>query len=91
MRSIRKTVRVAAVAAALGLALAACSSQGGAQEETGGGGGTGHSDPGPRRAPAQVYRLVCASFSPHRELPVKFQPFVAPAVSPSMMKRCPNA
>jgi simple sugar transport system substrate-binding protein len=41
MRSIRKTARVAAVAAALGLALAACSSQGGAQEENAGGGGTG--------------------------------------------------
>jgi simple sugar transport system substrate-binding protein len=39
MRSIRKTMRVAAVAAALGLALAACSSQGGAQEEAPEGGG----------------------------------------------------
>src|ERR687897_894895 len=39
MRSTRKAMRTLAVAAALGLALAACSSQGGAQQEQGGGGG----------------------------------------------------
>ena len=39
MRSTRRTMRVLATTAALGIALAACSSQGGAQEETGGGGG----------------------------------------------------
>src|SRR5918998_471409 len=37
--STRKTIRTLAVAAALGIALAACSSQGGAQQEQGGGGG----------------------------------------------------
>jgi simple sugar transport system substrate-binding protein len=46
MTSIRRTARITAVAAALGLALAACSSQGGAQEEqpAGGGGGGGSVD-----------------------------------------------
>lgn len=44
MRSIRRKMRVLATAAALGVALTACSSQGGAQEEAaGGGGGTGGS------------------------------------------------
>ncbi|WP_170308901.1 substrate-binding domain-containing protein [Pseudonocardia hierapolitana] len=37
--STRKTMRTLAVAAALGIALAACSSQGGAQQEQGGAGG----------------------------------------------------
>src|SRR5918998_4458944 len=37
--STRKTIRTLAVAAALGIALAACSSQGGAQQEQGGGAG----------------------------------------------------
>jgi simple sugar transport system substrate-binding protein len=41
MRSTGKALRALAVAAALGLALAACSSQGGAQQETGGGGAAG--------------------------------------------------
>ncbi|WP_219417568.1 substrate-binding domain-containing protein [Pseudonocardia nigra] len=41
MRSTRKILRGVAVAAALGITLAACSSQGGAQEEEAAGGGVG--------------------------------------------------
>ncbi|MCO1659251.1 substrate-binding domain-containing protein [Pseudonocardia sp. S2-4] len=55
MRSTRKAMRAAAVAAALGLALAACSSQGGAQQqEGGGGGGTGGSVGGEQYTIAMV-------------------------------------
>ncbi|WP_214402803.1 substrate-binding domain-containing protein [Pseudonocardia lacus] len=55
MRSTRKAMRAAAVAAALGLALAACSSQGGAQQqEGGGGGGTGGTVGGERYTIAMV-------------------------------------
>lgn len=46
MRSTRKSMRVLAMAAALGVSLAACSSQGGAQDQGGasGGGGAGGED-----------------------------------------------
>jgi simple sugar transport system substrate-binding protein len=55
MMSTRKAMRALAVAAALGLALAACSSQGGAQQEAGGGGGgTGGTVGGERYTIAMV-------------------------------------
>ncbi|MFC5231909.1 substrate-binding domain-containing protein [Pseudonocardia zijingensis] len=52
--STRKTMRVLAVAAALGVALAACSSQGGAQQEQGGGEAAGGNVGGERYTIAMV-------------------------------------
>ncbi|MHA6619566.1 substrate-binding domain-containing protein [Pseudonocardia sp. DLS-67] len=52
--STRKTMRALAVVAALGIALAACSSQGGAQEEQGGGGPEGGNVGGERYTIAMI-------------------------------------
>ncbi|WP_345609034.1 substrate-binding domain-containing protein [Pseudonocardia adelaidensis] len=52
--STRKTMRALAVAGALGIALAACSSQGGAQQEQGGGGPAGGNVGGERYTIAMI-------------------------------------